>query len=134
MDLNGVCGAFQLRIYSKNRPEWVICEQGCFTQSIVTVPMYDTLGPESVAYVVKQCNLKTVLCSKETFSAALECQKTCPSLECLIVMDPTEKIREEAAAAKMRLLSVEEAKSRHHMNLHMSLFMSLFIPLWPFLC
>ena len=32
----------------------------------------------------------------------------------LIVMDPTEEIRAEAAAAKMRLLSVEEAKSREH--------------------
>ncbi|CAK9075045.1 Long chain acyl-CoA synthetase 6 [Durusdinium trenchii] len=110
-----------LGIYAKNRPEWVIAEQGCFTQSIVTVPMYDTLGAESVAYVVKQCNLKTVVCSAETAKSAINCKACCPSLECLILMDVSEDLRSQVTAAGLRVFSVEEvekegaAKPRPHL-------------------
>lgn len=110
-----------LGIYAKNRPEWVIAEQGCFTQSIVTVPMYDTLGADSVAYVVKQCGLKTVLCSAATLNMAVDCKASSPSLECLIVMDLTEDLKKKVTDAGLQALSVEEvekagsAKPRQHL-------------------
>ena len=50
-----------LGFYSKNRPEWVIAEQGCFSQSIIPVPSYDTLGADSIAYAVGLVGLNTVL-------------------------------------------------------------------------
>ena len=109
-----------LGIYSKNRPEWVIGEQGCFTQSIVTVPMYDTLGPDSVAYVVKQCGLKAMLCSAATLDSALACNN-CPTLECVIVMDFTEELRAKGKDAGLRILSMQEVEKegslepQHHL-------------------
>lgn len=33
-----------LGFFAKNRPEWVVGEQGCYSQAIVPVPLYDTLG------------------------------------------------------------------------------------------
>lgn len=51
-----------LALYARNRPEWVIAEQAAFAHSTVTVPLYDTLGPETVEYVVKQTDLTTVVC------------------------------------------------------------------------
>jgi long-chain acyl-CoA synthetase len=38
-------------IYSQNRPEWVLTEQGCYCYSLVLVPLYDTLGPDACAYI-----------------------------------------------------------------------------------
>ena len=38
----------QLGIYMKNCVEWVLAEQGVFCLSGATVPLYDTLGPDSV--------------------------------------------------------------------------------------
>lgn len=111
-----------LGFYSKNRAEWVIAEQGCFTQAIVTVPMYDTLGADSVAYVINQCSLKTVLCSAETVSNVLECKQLCPSLECLIQMEPvSEDLRKKASDLGIKAYSLEEVEKagaakpvRHH--------------------
>ncbi len=41
-------------LYSINRAEWVIAEQACNAYSIVTVPLYDTLGLEAVKYIIGQ--------------------------------------------------------------------------------
>ncbi len=37
-------------------PQWVVVEQSCNYYSRVLVPLYDTLGPEAVAYIVNQSN------------------------------------------------------------------------------
>lgn len=41
-------------IYSQNCPEWVLTEQGAYCYSMVIVPLYDTLGPDACAYIIKQ--------------------------------------------------------------------------------
>mmetsp|Transcript_16392 Transcript_16392/g.30871 ORF Transcript_16392/g.30871 Transcript_16392/m.30871 type:complete len:680 (-) Transcript_16392:164-2203(-) len=100
-----------LGLYSKNRLEWVVAEQGCFTQSVVTVPMYDTLGPDSVAYVIKQCELKTVICSAEVMQNVVDCKSSCPSLECIIIMEPmTEAMRGQVQAAGLRGIGMDEVE------------------------
>ncbi|CAN0425565.1 unnamed protein product, partial [Laminaria digitata] len=73
-----------LGLFSRNRPEWVIAEQATFAHSGVTVPLYDTLGPETIEFVVKQTDLTTVVCG-----GAVELQKLvaisgaglCPTLK-----------------------------------------------------
>jgi long-chain acyl-CoA synthetase len=44
-------------IYSQNCPEWVLTEQGAYCYSMVIVPLYDTLGPDACAYIIKQGKL-----------------------------------------------------------------------------
>ncbi|NXD75970.1 ACSL1 ligase, partial [Halcyon senegalensis] len=51
-------------IFSQNRPEWVIIEQGCYAFSMVVVPLYDTLGTEAIAYIVNKADLSLVFCDK----------------------------------------------------------------------
>jgi long-chain acyl-CoA synthetase len=52
-----------LGIFSKNREEWIISELAGISQGITTVPLYDTLGPESVEYVINQTLLTTIACA-----------------------------------------------------------------------
>jgi len=100
-----------LGFYSKNRLEWVVAEQACFTQSIVTVPMYDTLGADSVAYVIKQCSLKSVICAAAVLENVLDCKPDCPTLECVILMEPlTEDLRSKASSAGLKAFSMEEVE------------------------
>jgi len=100
-----------LGFYSKNRLEWVVAEQGCFSQAIITVPMYDTLGAESVAYVLRQCSLKTVICSADVLANVLSCKQTCPSLVCIIQMEAvSDDQRSKAQALGLQLLSMEEVE------------------------
>lgn len=49
-------------IFSQNRPEWTISELACYTYSLVTVPLYDTLGTEAIAFVLQQATISTVIC------------------------------------------------------------------------
>ncbi|NWU55170.1 ACSL1 ligase, partial [Dromas ardeola] len=51
-------------IFSQNRPEWVIIEQGCYAFSMVVVPLYDTLGIEAITYIVNKADLSLVFCDK----------------------------------------------------------------------
>ncbi|OLQ04038.1 Long-chain-fatty-acid--CoA ligase 5 [Symbiodinium microadriaticum] len=100
-----------LGFYSKNRLEWVVAEQACFSQSIVTVPMYDTLGADSVAYVIKQCSLKSVICAAAVLENVLDCKPDCPTLECVILMEPlTEDLRSKASSAGLKAFSMEEVE------------------------
>lgn len=48
-------------IYSQNRPEWILYEHGCYCYSLVVVPLYDTLGPDACAFIIKQTNMSTVI-------------------------------------------------------------------------
>lgn len=53
----------RLGIYSLNRVEWSITEQGSNAFSLCVVPLYETLGPDAVAFIVNQAELHTVVCS-----------------------------------------------------------------------
>lgn len=41
-------------VYAQNCPEWILTEQGAYCYGMVIVPLYDTLGPEACAFIIKQ--------------------------------------------------------------------------------
>jgi long-chain acyl-CoA synthetase len=41
-------------LYSKNREEWIITDLGCALTAITTVTLYDTLGKESLEFILDQ--------------------------------------------------------------------------------
>ncbi len=36
--------------------QWIISELACYTYSMVAVPLYDTLGPEALVFIINQGN------------------------------------------------------------------------------
>ncbi|XP_077000644.1 long-chain-fatty-acid--CoA ligase 1 isoform X4 [Tamandua tetradactyla] len=78
-------------IFSQNRPEWVIIEQGCFAYSMVIVPLYDTLGEDAITYIVNKAKLSVIFIDKpEKAQLLLEGieNKLTTSLKTLVIMDP----------------------------------------------
>lgn len=53
-------------IYAKNRPEWTICDMGNALYGYTMIPLYDTLGPDSVSFVFEHSEIITCICSKES--------------------------------------------------------------------
>lgn len=51
----------QVGIYSRNCPEWVIAEHGLHTFSMVSVPLYDSLGPDCRAWVIRETEMRVVV-------------------------------------------------------------------------
>lgn len=62
-------------------PQWIITELACYTYSMVVVPLYDTLGPGAVRYIIDtgepSCPLLPLAASptssSQPFSAYADC-------------------------------------------------------------
>lgn len=50
-------------ILSENRPEWVISDMASLCTGGITVPIYTTLVPEQIRYIIDDSDAKIVLCS-----------------------------------------------------------------------
>ncbi|KAF4690128.1 hypothetical protein FOZ60_000584 [Perkinsus olseni] len=98
-------------IYMKNRSEWVIAEQGAFTRRTTTVPLYDTLGEDTVHYILNQTELSTVVCSALQVPNLVKVKGRCRSLRTIICVDHLEKKAIGAClAVDVKLLSMDEVE------------------------
>uniref|UniRef100_A0A8C5X827 Long-chain-fatty-acid--CoA ligase n=1 Tax=Malurus cyaneus samueli TaxID=2593467 RepID=A0A8C5X827_9PASS len=109
-------------VFAQNRPEWIISELACYTYSMVVVPLYDTLGPGAIRYIVNTADISTVICDKPEKARILldhvERRET-PGLSSIILMDPVEKeLVERGKRCGVRIQTMQEVEdcgreSRH---------------------
>ena len=64
-----------LALYSKNREEWVVTDFGCLMTNITVVTLYDTLGKDSIEYILDQAHIKTLVLSADKISTILALKK-----------------------------------------------------------
>ena len=88
MTPKGPDGLQFMGLYMKNCSDWIIAQQACFALNIVTVPLYDTLGPSSVEFILNQTAMRCVVCSNKEVSNLLEILPKCPHLQHIIVNSP----------------------------------------------
>uniref|UniRef100_A0A8C2G2U9 Long-chain-fatty-acid--CoA ligase n=1 Tax=Cyprinus carpio TaxID=7962 RepID=A0A8C2G2U9_CYPCA len=54
--------------------EWTISELACYTYSLISVPLYDTLGTEAISYILDKTCISTVVCDvPEKVKLLLDC-------------------------------------------------------------
>eukprot|EP00834_Sanchytrium_tribonematis_P005349 NODE_319_length_9908_cov_1.288001.p1 type:complete len:509 gc:universal NODE_319_length_9908_cov_1.288001:2605-4131(+) len=98
-------------IYSLNRQEWLMTELGCFRNSRITVPLYDTLGKEAVVHIIKETEMKLCVIAKNRIKSILEAKKEglLESLETLVAMESVEdSLKQECESQGIILNSWEE--------------------------
>ncbi|NXW55993.1 ACSL5 ligase, partial [Eurystomus gularis] len=108
-------------IFAQNRPEWIISEYACYTYSMVAVPLYDTLGPEAIVYIVNQADISIVICDKPEKAQVLlenhEQEKT-PCLKTIILMDLFDKeLKDRGAKVGVEILSLQEVEELGRNNI-----------------
>uniref|UniRef100_A0A8B9G7R1 Long-chain-fatty-acid--CoA ligase n=1 Tax=Amazona collaria TaxID=241587 RepID=A0A8B9G7R1_9PSIT len=112
-------------VFAQNRPEWIISELACYTYSMVVVPLYDTLGPGAIRYIVNtgkaaslalgnRADISTVICDKpekaRTLLDHVERRET-PGLSSIILMDPFEKeLMERGRCCGVRIQTMQEVE------------------------
>lgn len=64
--------------------EWVLLDAAVHSYSMVSVPLYDTLGPESVEYICNHAELACVGCSAQVLPTLMECLPRCPTVKVLV--------------------------------------------------
>ena len=69
-------------MYAKNRMEWAVTDIACLRSDITIVPFFDSLGKEALAFVINQCELRTMCVEKTNFDLLLSLKETqrCESL------------------------------------------------------
>ncbi|MEM7136760.1 MAG: long-chain fatty acid--CoA ligase [Myxococcota bacterium] len=54
-----------IALVGKNRPEWVICQHGINAAQGIPAPLYATLLPDQMAYIIDNAQAKIVICDEE---------------------------------------------------------------------
>jgi long-chain acyl-CoA synthetase len=73
-------------LYFINRPEWLVVDHACAAYSFVSVPLYDTLGPDAVKFVVNHANLQAIFCVPQTLNILLSFLAEIPSIRLIVVV------------------------------------------------
>uniref|UniRef100_A0A8B9JWC3 Arachidonate--CoA ligase n=1 Tax=Astyanax mexicanus TaxID=7994 RepID=A0A8B9JWC3_ASTMX len=101
-------------IFAQNRPEWIISELACYTYSMVAVPLYDTLGPEALIFIINRGSISTVICDKQNKAETLldSCEKKLiPVLNTIIIMDPFDAaVGDRASKCGVEVLNLKDVE------------------------
>ncbi|XP_070773495.1 long-chain-fatty-acid--CoA ligase 6 isoform X2 [Enoplosus armatus] len=107
-------------VFAQNRPEWIISELACYTYSMVVVPLYDTLGPDAIRFIINTADISTVICDKvEKAQVLLDNveRKETPGLRRIILMDDFDSALVEHAkgcGVHVQAMQEVEALGREH--------------------
>ncbi|XP_008312348.1 long-chain-fatty-acid--CoA ligase 5 [Cynoglossus semilaevis] len=108
-------------IFAQNRPEWIIGELACYTYSMVVVPLYDTLGPEALVFIIDQAEISTVLCDNQKKAETLLQNREnglSSVLKTIIVMDTFEmEMVERGKKVGVDVVSMQEVEELGKNNL-----------------
>ena len=81
----------RVAILSENRPEWAITDFGSLKVGAVTVPMFSTLTPAQVGYILKDSGAKIICVSTEKqLEKVSAIRDEVPTLEQIIIFDTIE--------------------------------------------
>lgn len=78
---------FGVGIWSSNRPEWQLVDLGCHAFGLVSVPLYDTLGPNVVEYITNHSPLSIIFAASAHIPALLKIAKKCDTLRVVVSLD-----------------------------------------------
>uniref|UniRef100_UPI003AAB4645 long-chain-fatty-acid--CoA ligase 1-like isoform X2 n=1 Tax=Centroberyx gerrardi TaxID=166262 RepID=UPI003AAB4645 len=101
-------------IFSQNRPEWTISELACYTYSLVSVPLYDTLGTEAISYIIDKATISTIVCDVAVkANLVLDCvENRQHSVKTIVLMEtPSTDLVNRGRQAGIQILSLEEMEA-----------------------
>uniref|UniRef100_A0A8C4Y8L1 Long-chain-fatty-acid--CoA ligase n=1 Tax=Gopherus evgoodei TaxID=1825980 RepID=A0A8C4Y8L1_9SAUR len=94
--------------------QWIISEYACYTYSMVAVPLYDTLGPDAIVFIINKADISMVICDKPEKALILleNCEQgKIPDLKTIILMDLFEdELKDKGAKEGVEILSFQEAE------------------------
>ncbi|KAK4793938.1 hypothetical protein SAY86_011932 [Trapa natans] len=75
----------KIGIYGANSPQWIVAMEACNGHSLICVPLYDTLGPGAVNYIIDHAEIKFVFVQDKKAKELLgsDCASS-KQLECII--------------------------------------------------
>ncbi|XP_023756261.1 long chain acyl-CoA synthetase 1 [Lactuca sativa] len=101
---SGVQSGCKVGIYGSNCPQWIIAMEACNAQSIICVPLYDTLGAGAVNYILEHAEVDIVFVQDKKVKQLLdpECTHTrrLKVIVCFTSMEDEEKEKADSIGIK----------------------------------
>ncbi|KAL4093674.1 hypothetical protein PRIC1_011106 [Phytophthora ramorum] len=92
-------------VFSRSMYEWTLVEQSCNRMAYTLVPLYDTLGPRTVPYILNHTEMRVVFCAKPQTATLLNCLRECPHLKTIVqyesALDEEQVAQAEALGVKI---------------------------------
>lgn len=115
----GIARGDRVAILSESRPEWTLTDAGCMFAGAIDVPIYPTLTPLQVRYILKDSGARVlVIQNEEKFLQVREILSECPSIEQLVFIEkPANQIPKSISLAELESLGrAHEEKQRNLIN------------------
>ncbi len=79
----------RVAILAANSPEWTLADAGCQFAGVIDVPIYTTLAPDTVRYIIDDCAARMMFLQDiETYNRLLPALAGCGSVETFVVFKP----------------------------------------------
>jgi long-chain acyl-CoA synthetase len=102
----GVRPGDRVALLSDNCPEWTLSDAACLYLGAIDVPVYPTLAPQQVAYILRDSGARVLFVqNREKFERVREAIHSCPALEQIVFF-------EEEGAAEAGALTFAELLAR----------------------
>jgi long-chain acyl-CoA synthetase len=87
----GIKSGDRVAILSESRPEWTLADAGCLFAAAIDVPIYPTLTPPQVRYILNDSGARVLFVSNERkYDDVREVLSTCPSVEHIIFFEESQ--------------------------------------------
>ncbi|MDQ6651192.1 MAG: long-chain fatty acid--CoA ligase, partial [Acidobacteriota bacterium] len=107
----GVRSGDRVAILSESRPEWTLADAGCMFAAAIDVPIYPTLTPPQVRYILKDSGARVLMLENEKkFLEIRDILAECPAVEHVVFFEkPSSQDGERA-----QKISLAELEKRGH--------------------
>jgi long-chain acyl-CoA synthetase len=79
----------RVAILSESRPEWTLTDAGCMFAAVIDVPIYPTLMPPQVRYILQDSGARVLfLANEEKYREIQEILADCPAVEQVVFFGP----------------------------------------------
>src|SRR5437867_4175070 len=107
----GIRRGDRVALLSESRVEWVLADQGCIFAGAVGVPIYPTLTPPQVAYILKDSGARALFVSTPAKLAEIEIAlRECGNVENVVVFDADASGHASFQRASERAYATEQAR------------------------
>ncbi|MEP6921913.1 MAG: long-chain fatty acid--CoA ligase [bacterium] len=81
----GIGHGDRVAILSESRPEWTLTDAGCLFAGVVDVPIYPTLTPPQVRYILRDSGARVLaICDRQKFQDVAQILRDCPAVEQIV--------------------------------------------------
>ncbi|XP_020218242.1 long chain acyl-CoA synthetase 2 [Cajanus cajan] len=84
MKSRGVNPGDRCGIYGSNCPEWIIAMEACNGYAVTYVPLYDTLGPNAVEFIINHAEVSIAFVQDNKIPSVLSCLDRCSNLKTIV--------------------------------------------------